>query len=172
MRIISTLTLVALVATLSALVAPLSAQAAAPLSAKAAAPLSAKAAAPLAAKASAGRTTPITLAIVDSMPVQTAKALLVRKANGRTLLVLARQHATPETLGAGIVAARHFATQPADGNERVVAIQGGVPRTSLSAGRRAYLQRQLAAVQARRTGSLGALGQGRFMEFSDDRTVR
>jgi hypothetical protein len=129
-------------------------------------------AAPLSAQAAARTPTPITLAIVDSMPVRTAKALLVRKPNGRTLLVLDRQHASPEILGAGLAAVQHFAKQPADGNERVVAIQGGVPGKPLSARRRAYLQRQLASVQARRTGLLGSLGQGRFMEFTDDATGR
>jgi hypothetical protein len=127
--------------------------------------------APLYAQAVGGRgpaTGPITLAVVDSMPVATAKALLVRKANGRTLLVLDRAQATPETLGLGLAAARHFAKQPTAGKERVIPIQGGVPITPISASRRAFLQRQLATVQSRKVGSLGSLGRGQFIEFTDE----
>lgn len=115
----------------------------------------------------------ITLAVVDSMPVATAKAMLVRKADGTTLLVLDRRHATPETLGLGLAVLRTVArTTLAPGAQQVIPIQGGVPNVAPSAQRMAFLRGQLSAVNARPHGSLGSLGRGKFIEISDERLAQ
>jgi hypothetical protein len=114
----------------------------------------------------------ITLAIVDSMPVATAKALIVRKANGTALLVLDRQHASPETLGLGLAVLRTAArTALAPGAQQVIPIQGGVPTAAPSAKRMGYLRGQLAAVSARPRGTLGTLGSGKFVDITDERSA-
>jgi len=116
----------------------------------------------------ASRTSRVTLAVVDSMPVATARAMVVRKPNGQTLLVLDRKHATPETLGLGLAVVKQVSRTPlALGAQQVIPIQGGVATRAPSAKRLAFLRQQLNTLYAQRTGSLGALGRGKFMEFSD-----
>lgn len=115
----------------------------------------------------------ITLAVVDSMPVATARAMVVRKPDGRTLLVLDRKHATPETLGLGLAVIKHVSKKPAQaGTQQVIPIQGGVATKAPSAKRLAFLRTQLNTLYAKQTASLGGLGRGKFMEFTDSELGR
>ncbi len=124
-------------------------------------------------RARAAKASRITLAVVDSMPVATAKAMLVRKANGATLLVLDRRHATPETLGLGLAVLRRAErTTLEPGGQQVIPIQGGVPTVTPSARRMAFLRDRIAEVGARPHGALGALGRGKFIEFADERSAQ
>lgn len=119
------------------------------------------------------RTPWITLAVVDSMPVATARAMVVRKASGATLLVLDRKHATPETLGLGLAVLKQVRRKPlALGEQQVVPIQGGMATSALSAQRMAFLRRQLNTLYATQTASLGGLGRGKFMKFTDSELGR
>jgi hypothetical protein len=119
------------------------------------------------------RTPRITLAVVDSMPIATARAMVVRKASGTTLLVLDQKHATPETLGLGLAVLKQVSrTALAAGEQQVVPIQGGVATKAPSAQRIAFLRQQLNTLHARQTASLGGLGRGKFMEFTDSELGR
>jgi hypothetical protein len=119
------------------------------------------------------RTPRITLAVVDSMPVATARAMLVRKSGGTTLLVLDRKHATPETLGLGLAVLKQVSRKPlALGEQQVVPIQGGMATKAPSAKRVAFLRKQLNTLYAKQTASLGGLGRGKFMEFTDSELGR
>ncbi len=119
-------------------------------------------------RANNARAPRITLAVVDSMPVATARALVVRKASGTTLLVLDRKHATPETLGLGLAVIKQVSRKPlAAGEQQVVPIQGGVATKAPSAKRVAFLRKQLNTLYAKQTATLGGLGRGKFMEFTD-----
>jgi len=110
----------------------------------------------------------LTLAVVDSMPVATARAMVVRKADGPTLLVLDRRHATPETLGLALAVVKQVRRTPlAPGAQQVIPIQGGVATKAPSARRMAFLRAQLNSLYAKPVSPLGPLGRGRFMEFSD-----
>jgi hypothetical protein len=110
----------------------------------------------------------VTLAVVDSMPVATARAVVVRKPSGETLLVLDRKHATPETLGLGLAVVKQVSRRPLTlGAQQVIPIQGGTATKAPSAKRIAFLRKQLNTLYAQRTGSLGGLGRGKFMEFRD-----
>jgi len=115
----------------------------------------------------------ITLAVVDSMPVATARAMVVRKASGATLLVLDRKHASPETLGLGLAVLKKVSRKPlALGEQQVIPIQGGVATSAPSAKRIAFLRTQLNTLYAKQTASLGGLGRGKFMEFTDSELGR
>jgi hypothetical protein len=115
----------------------------------------------------------VTLAVVDSMPVATARAVVVRTVSGQTLLVLDRKHATPETLSLGLAVVKQVSRKPlALGAQQVIPIQGGIATKAPSAKRLAFLRQQLNTLYAQRTGTLGTLGRGKFMEFRDTDTGR
>jgi type IV secretory pathway protease TraF len=114
------------------------------------------------------RTARLTLAVVDSMPIATARAMVVRKPNGRTVLVLDRKHATPETLGLGLAVLKQVTRRPhTPGAQQVIPIQGGVATKAPSARRVAFLRKQLNTLYAKQPTTLGGLGRGKFMELSD-----
>jgi hypothetical protein len=114
------------------------------------------------------RRTNVTVALVDTLPVATAKAVVVRKPDGSTLVALDRRHASPELLGAGLAVVRHLRKQPAPvGQQQVVPIQGAVNTRTLSADRQQFLRQQYRALTARPHGALRGLGHGRFLTVSD-----
>lgn len=110
----------------------------------------------------------VTVALVDTLPVTTAKALVVRKADGTTLVALDRRHASPELLGAGLAVVRQLRKQPAPaGQQQVVPIQGAVSARAMPAARQQFLRQQYRALSARPHGVLRGLGHGRFLTVSD-----
>ena len=118
--------------------------------------------------AQAARRNNVTVALVDTLPVTTAKAVVVRKADGSTLLALDRRHATPDLLGAGLAVVRHLRKQPlAAGQQQVVPIQGSVNTRTVSVARTQFLRNQFRALTARPHGTLKGLGQGRFLSVAD-----
>jgi hypothetical protein len=126
---------------------------------------------PLAAQPARGAT--ITIALADSLPIATAKAVVVRQADGGTLLALDRRHATPELLGMGLALIRSVSRTPLPpGQQRVMPIQGGVSERQASPARMAFLRARLNELTRRPHGQLGTLGRGRFLAITDPTITR
>jgi hypothetical protein len=118
--------------------------------------------------AQAARRANVTVALVDTLPIATAKAVVVRQADGSTLLALDRRHATPELLGAGLAVVKHLRQRPlAAGQQQVVPIQGSATGRTMTPARTRFLQTQLRSLTARPHGALRGLGHGRFLTVND-----
>lgn len=118
--------------------------------------------------AQAARRANVTVALVDTLPVATAKAVVVRQADGSTLVALDRRHASPELLGAGLAVVKHLRKQPVTpGRQQVVPIQGAVNTRAVSAARQQFLREQYRTLAGRPHGALRGLGQGRFLTVAD-----
>jgi hypothetical protein len=126
------------------------------------------------AQSSAGDTqSRVALAVVDSMPVATARAMIVRREGEPPLVVLDRKHADPGTLDLALAMLSKLERTPlVPGQQQVVPIQGGVSRTPATRQRTAFLQAQLRAIAARPTGTLGTLGRGQHIQFTNERTLK
>ncbi len=112
----------------------------------------------------------VRVALVASLPVETASAMVVRTDNQPPLVVLTTDHADPVTLGMALSLVRKLRAVPVPpGQQQIVPIQGGVAKTSTSAARTAYLRAQLRRLQERPAGRIGALGTGRYIELMDER---
>ncbi len=110
----------------------------------------------------------VALAVVDSMPVATARALIVRRSGEPPLIVLDRKFADVATLDLALALLNKLQRTPTvPGQQQVVPIQGGVSRVPATQQRTAFLQAQLRAVAARPTGSLGTLGRGQHTQFTN-----
>ncbi len=135
--------------------------------------LAALVAAPASAQGRSGGALRVTVALVDSLPVQTAKVMVVRKANGGTLVALDRRHATPDLLGMGLDVARKAQRTPLGaGEQQVIPIQGGVARGRPSAKRTAALRTRLAELGRSPRTALGGFGHGQLISFADERGGR
>ncbi len=111
----------------------------------------------------------VALAVVDSMPVATARAMIVRRNGEPPLIVLSRKHADPGTLDLALAMLNKLQRTPLlPGQQQVVPIQGGVSRVPASRQRTAFLQAQLRAISARPTGTLGTLGRGQHIQFNNE----
>lgn len=111
----------------------------------------------------------VRVAVVPSLPVATASALIIRTSDAPPLVVMDQQHADPTTLGMALALVRKIRSAPlAPGEQQVVPIQGGVARTAPSATRSAFLNAQLRRLEARPAGRIGALGVGRYIEIIDE----
>lgn len=114
----------------------------------------------------------VRVAVVPSLPVATASALIIRTSGSLPLVVLDQRHADPVTLGLALALVRKIRVAPlAPGEQQVVPIQGGVARTAPNAARSAYLNAQLQRLKARPSGRIGSLGVGRYIEIVDDTRV-
>lgn len=114
----------------------------------------------------------VRVAVVPSLPVATASALIIRTSGSLPLVVLDQRHADPVTLGLALALVRKIRVAPlAPGEQQVVPIQGGVARTAPNAARSAYLNSQLQRLKARPSGRIGSLGVGRYIEIVDDTRV-
>ncbi len=110
----------------------------------------------------------VALAVVDSMPVATARALIVRRSGEPPLIVLDRKHANVATLDLALALLNKLQLTPTiPGQQQVVPIQGGVALVPATPQRTAFLQAQLRAVAARPVGALGTLGRGQHTQFTN-----
>jgi len=115
----------------------------------------------------------VALAVVDSMPVATARAMVIRRSGEAPLVVLARKHADPATLDLALAMLNKLQRTPlTPGQQQVVPIQGGVSRVPATRQRTAFLQAQLRAINARPTGTLGTLGRGQHIQFTNEVAVK
>jgi len=110
----------------------------------------------------------VALAVVDSMPVKTARAVIVRRSDEPPLIVLDRAHANPATLDLALAMLSRLQRSPlTPGQQQVVPVQGGTARVPATRERTAFLRAQLRAVNARPTGALGTLGRGQHIQFNN-----
>lgn len=117
--------------------------------------------------------TRVALAVVDSMPVATARAMIIRRTGEPPLVVLDRKHADPATLDLALAMLSKLQRTPlVSGQQQVVPIQGGVSRVPATRQRMAFLQAQLSAVNARPSGALGTLGRGQHIQFNNPVAVK
>lgn len=115
----------------------------------------------------------VLLAVVDSVPIATARAMIVRRSGESPLVVLDRNHADSETLNMALALLSKLETTPLEhGRQQVVPIQGGLARSEVSPKRAAFLNAQLKAINARPIGSLGTLGRGQHIQFANERSER
>jgi len=115
----------------------------------------------------------VALAVVDSMPVRSARAMIVRRSDAPPLIVLDREHANPATLDLALAMLNKLQRSPVmPGQQQVVPVQGGVARVPATRERTAFLQAQLRAVSARPTGALGTLGRGQHFQFNNAAAVK
>ena len=114
---------------------------------------------------------PAVLALADTLPVQGARAVVLFRARptGRSVILLARASANPETIGGAIALLRRLERQHAgDDLSAIVPISGTVPTRPISPKRLAQLRSYLAEVNARPVTSLGDAGVGRWVSLRDD----
>ena len=114
------------------------------------------------------RRTPIRVAIVDSLPVRGARALVVREggAAGFTTIILTRASANTEMLAGALALARKLLERPLGPTGRLVApVSGAARRGPASTGTEQRLTAILRRLEGQPHARIGNVGRGRWIEI-------
>jgi hypothetical protein len=113
---------------------------------------------------------PIRLAVIDSIPIRDAKALVMREGAGAqpVTIFLTPASADLETLGGALKVARQLrSTHLASGRTELVPISGVVGRGRLGAAAEQRLVGILRRLEEQPVARIGNLGRGRWIEVTN-----
>jgi hypothetical protein len=115
----------------------------------------------------------VQVAVPDSFPAPGARALIVRYATGRDLIILDRRHATPEVLAAAVALLKELRrTNQRLASTQVVTMQGFTPLGSGTGRSRAAYRAAIEALNRQPVTRIGNLGRGRWVALSDANFAR
>lgn len=115
----------------------------------------------------------VQVALPDSFPSPDARALVVRFATGRDLIILNREHATPHALAAAVALLKELRrTNPRVANTQVVTMQGFTPLGAARGRTGAAFRATIEALNRQPPARIGNLGRGRWIELGDPGSAR
>jgi hypothetical protein len=115
----------------------------------------------------------VQVVLPDSFPAPGARALVVRFATGRDLIILNREHATPQALAAAVALLKELRRRHGVvANTQVVTMQGFTPIRRGAERASARFRASIQALNSRPISRVGNVGRGRWIELVDSRIGR